>query len=364
MASSLNAVDSDPISLCKFCLMKKSKYVCPRCGTPYCSVNCYKSEDHLDCSEAFYQEWVEGELKGNKVSVDGKKKMLKILNRISNEDAAFDEKLDSDDEESLPDLSERLAGVDINDADVVWEKLSATEQAAFKELIKTSDISSLIPAWEPWWFQKINKPKLVELDKDFFSEGAFEEIKNKCPRHYNKIKPLSEITKIKPSHSVSFDLINILGGYCLTVRYYNGNHFDFPEEAVAVMHKLSKSLMTPQKFVSAEMALDGVGLEALTYNGIEVVEDDIELMKTDVKRIMDGPSSDNPSYYMVSSLSDMLRLFSNIDFSGHKTTKGKFSALFSNTDPDIELLKKGDCKMILQRLKYFLSWTLEYGNSN
>lgn len=364
MASSLNAVDPDPVSLCKFCLMKKAKYVCPRCGTPYCSVNCYKSEDHVDCSEAFYQEWVEGELKGNKVSLDGKKRMLEILNRISNEDVTFDEELDSDDEASLPDLSERLAGIDINDPDMVWEKLSVCEQAAFKELIKTGDISSLIPAWEPWWFQRIDKPKLVELDKDFFSEGAFEEIKNKCPRHYKKIRPLSEITKIKPSNCVSFDLINILGGYCLTVRYYNGNHFDFPEEAGAVMHKLSKSLTTPQKFVSAEMALDGVGLEALIYNGIEVVEDDIELMKTDVKKIMNGPSSSNTTHYMLSSLSDMHSMFSNIACSGQKTAKGKFSASFFNPDPDIDLLKKDDCKIILQRLKYFLSWTLEYGNSS
>ncbi|XP_014285626.1 zinc finger HIT domain-containing protein 2 [Halyomorpha halys] len=362
MASSSDPVDPDAVYLCKFCLMKKAKYVCPKCGTPFCSVNCYKSEDHVDCSEAFYQEWVEGELKGSKVSVDGKKKMLEILKRISNEDAAFDEELDSDDEASLPDLSERLAGIDINDSDVVWEKLSVTEQAAFKELIKTGDISSLIPAWEPWWFQRINKPKLVEVDKDFFSDGALEEIKKKCPRHLNNIKPLSEITKIKPSQSVSFDLINILGGYCITVRYYNGSHFDFPEEAASVIHKLSKSLTSPQKLVSAEVALDAVGLEALTYSGIEVTQDDIESMKTDVKRIMDGPSSNNKTYYMLSSFSDMYRLFSNITCSGPKAVKGKFSTMFDNPDPDIELLKKDDCKIILKRLKYFLSWLLEYGN--
>ncbi|CAH1401477.1 unnamed protein product [Nezara viridula] len=364
MASSLNSVDPDPISLCKLCLMKKAKYVCPRCGTPYCSVNCYKSEDHLDCSEAFYQEWIEGELKGNKVSLDGKKKMMEILNRISNEDVTFDEELDSDDEESLPDLSERLAGIDINDSDKVWGKLSVSEQAAFKELVKTGDISSLIPAWEPWWLQRINKPKLVELDKDFFSEAELKDIKNKCPLHYKKIKLLSEITKIKPSHCVSFDLINILGSYSLTVRYYNGNHFDFPEEAAAIMHKLSKSLTYPQKFVSAEIALDAVGLEALTYNGIEVNEDDVKLMKTDVKRIMGGPSSNNSTYYMLSSLSDMCKLFSNITCSESQAAKGKFSTIFFNPDPDIDLLKKNDCKIVLQRLKYFLSWVLEYGNSS
>ena len=43
-------------SVCPLCLKNKSKYTCPRCNTPYCSVECYRSDKHRDCSEGFYKD--------------------------------------------------------------------------------------------------------------------------------------------------------------------------------------------------------------------------------------------------------------------------------------------------------------------
>ena len=359
LANSTNVEDC--VNLCKFCLQCKSKYVCPRCGTPYCSVSCYKSENHLDCSEAFYQEWVEGELKGNKISSDGKKKMMEILSKISNEDMSLDDELDSDDDSPLPDLSERLADIDINDSDKVWENLSEAEQAAFEELINNGDIANLIPNWEPWWFQKLNQSKVTELHDESNKQAELEELCQKCPPIFNNIKPLSEITKIKPALSVSFDLVNILGSYSLTVRYFNGSHFDFPEEAAAIIHKLSKSLISPQKFTSSEMALSAVALEALICDSIEMTQKDIEIMKADVKSIMDGPFFSNIKFYMLSALSDLQRLFSHYK-NKPKKSNGKFAEMFPNANLGVALLKKNDYKASLKRLHYLLSWLSEYGD--
>ena len=47
--------DTDYPSVCPLCLKQPSKYTCPRCNTRYCSVDCYKSEKHRDCSEMFYK---------------------------------------------------------------------------------------------------------------------------------------------------------------------------------------------------------------------------------------------------------------------------------------------------------------------
>ena len=39
--------------------MKKSaRYTCPRCNVRYCSLECYRSEKHGGCSEAFYHDCV------------------------------------------------------------------------------------------------------------------------------------------------------------------------------------------------------------------------------------------------------------------------------------------------------------------
>ena len=47
--------DTDCPSVCPLCLKQPSKYTCPRCNTRYCSLDCYKSEKHRDCSEMFYK---------------------------------------------------------------------------------------------------------------------------------------------------------------------------------------------------------------------------------------------------------------------------------------------------------------------
>lgn len=71
------------------CTGNQSKYVCPKCGAPYCSLTCYKSSIHLECTEQFYKECIQEELDVQDSDDVGKKEMIDILKRVygENEDS-------------------------------------------------------------------------------------------------------------------------------------------------------------------------------------------------------------------------------------------------------------------------------------
>lgn len=84
---------------------------------------------------------------------ESKKKMLEILSRTHennripfDEEAANDhrsdeeEELDSDDDEFI-DISERLAGVNLDDAEQVWEKLTEDERQEFVAFLRYPNLS-------------------------------------------------------------------------------------------------------------------------------------------------------------------------------------------------------------------------------
>ena len=52
-----------------------------RCGLNYCSLECFKSDRHQDCSEAFYKAEVEKCLKSDKISEESKMQMVEMLKR-------------------------------------------------------------------------------------------------------------------------------------------------------------------------------------------------------------------------------------------------------------------------------------------
>lgn len=61
--------------------------------------------------------------------------MLEILKRNHLNDEE-DSELDSDDEDDVADITNRLAGVDLDNADQVWEKLTEDEQQEFIAFLK------------------------------------------------------------------------------------------------------------------------------------------------------------------------------------------------------------------------------------
>ena len=135
---------------CAFCSQKASKYTCPRCNARYCSSACYKSQEHMRCSELFYKECVMQTLSEQEASGENKRKMLEMLKKLEEQDREAEDDLDADD------LGERLGEIDINTADPeeVWSAMTENERKEFESAVKSGEISDIIDVWVPWWSPK------------------------------------------------------------------------------------------------------------------------------------------------------------------------------------------------------------------
>lgn len=101
------------------CNTGQAKYTCPRCSLPYCSVDCYKSTSHLDCSEGFYKECVESEMK-NAIDPEDKNKMMQILKRVHEQGINQFDPLD----DNIEDYAEDDCSIDSDDDDDVKKILN------------------------------------------------------------------------------------------------------------------------------------------------------------------------------------------------------------------------------------------------
>jgi len=92
-------------------------YTCPRCGIGYCSIKCYKSNVHMDCSESFYKQNVEEELKSQESNPVARQKMLEILKKVHEADLK-DNILDDPD---IGDIDDEESPLDSDDDEEVNE---------------------------------------------------------------------------------------------------------------------------------------------------------------------------------------------------------------------------------------------------
>lgn len=186
------------------CNKRTRLYTCPRCGIGYCGVECYKSDVHIDCSESFYKQCVEDELKSQENDPAIRQKMMEILKRVHAEDVEYDilgnnineenSPLDSDDELEvnktkflknytlfivyqvhmfifrynfqLPDLEVRLQNVNLDNPNELWSALSNTERHEFEALLKNGEAEKLLPKWTPWWTYHKEKKLIQPIEED------------------------------------------------------------------------------------------------------------------------------------------------------------------------------------------------------
>lgn len=90
-------------------------YTCPRCDVGYCGAECYKSDVHSDCSESFYKQCIEDELKSQENDPVVRQKMMEILKKIHEADLEDDILAEDSNEEDSPldsDDEEQVNGID------------------------------------------------------------------------------------------------------------------------------------------------------------------------------------------------------------------------------------------------------------
>ena len=289
------------MTFCKFCRGPR-KFTCPRCSVDYCSLKCYQSPAHQDCSEDFYKEGVQGELSGEMVTKEGKQSMMDILQRMNKEEEEEDcDSDDSDDDEEPIDLSERLQGIDLDKADDVWDKLSKDERKQFDELVKSGDLASVLPEYRPWWKVKVDVPKIRDL-----SDPEDESYKENCPEIVKLIVNFNTICK-SPSVYLKYGLLNVLYAYAYAVKYFSGDYNKEFCEFVEIIQLLAKNL-DGHNFELADTAVESAASEVNNHQFLAISLEFSRNVKKDVVEIVKGPTGDD-NYYILAALSDLKRQF-------------------------------------------------------
>ncbi|SPP88176.1 zinc finger HIT domain-containing protein 2 [Drosophila guanche] len=380
---------------CHFCHAVPFKYSCPKCNALYCSVACYKSQTHLKCSEEFYKSCIQDELAGAATAPESQQDMRKIydiLKRMRETDAGFNPKdfdadgldnplgsdneegqedddeegqKDDDEEEAFEedleeDIAARLKGIDINDADEVWSRLTEEEQGEFQKLIASGDIMKLMPDYKPWW-GKAKNSKIVEIP----APGEVKKIDDSIPEIHQNIRKFSDICQKTPSPCLHYNLWNILSAYACVARFYAGEHRTNASEAAAHLVNLSSTLKYGTNFEDAEDAIISVEMEAITTGngpagaaavgsasvGTNFFVESREQLKLDARQLMATRD------HKLSALSDILRLLQQCKalISRKASQEAGFQKLFALASGSVEL-NRSKVSQLAKKIEFLLSY--------
>ncbi|TDL23986.1 hypothetical protein BD410DRAFT_131242 [Rickenella mellea] len=170
MSNPANIIENVPASTekapCGICRRQFSKYICPSCNVPYCSLTCFRSESHSQCSEAFYKREIQTDMNAQpNRSAEERIKMMELLKRFEEDSLEDDELLndENDDEDHVTNLAQRLGNIDLESAssDEIWSMLNPSERELFLQAVKdpTSGVTQDLlysdemqkHIVEPWW---------------------------------------------------------------------------------------------------------------------------------------------------------------------------------------------------------------------
>nr|CAD7459466.1 unnamed protein product [Timema tahoe] len=313
------------MSTCEICHEKPKSYVCPRCHLPYCSLTCYRSQQHLQCSESFYQEAVKEELEHSTFSEDSNK-IVNALQQVHEQSTSLgnnsqnhvlpwqtlsaddggcsdvEGSLDSDDEDEasgeIPSLHERLQGVNLEDSDQVWESLTLSEQKVFINLCSSDEGKKLQELWQPWWYCKEQRNPFSEMDGSLVD--SFTNLECICPKIFGEIPDFP--SSLTPSPCVPNNIVNVLAAYTAVVRLEDGMHNTNVSSASWTLANISTVLSCNENFESVDAAISSVcsqvGKLGCTLPDIDAV------VQKDVKTILHGAYEEHQHLFVLSALSD------------------------------------------------------------
>ncbi|XP_050070252.1 zinc finger HIT domain-containing protein 2 [Anopheles maculipalpis] len=312
--------------ICKICEITKAKYNCPRCNLMFCSVECYKAQQHLECSEGFYRENIVEELALRKAETDAaesSKTMLEILQRVEEQTNAMqdedsseetdsvlqdaDRDLDSDDEEQEVQLASRLMGIDLDDSAKVWDRLTDAEKEEFQRFLENGDIVKMLPEPNIWW-TKLYKVDLVQAAEQQ-SQQEQNMIKN-CPKIAKNIPNLSDLLKDAPSPTVRHNMANVLAAYTFVYRYFLGDVHESALETIDCLLGVCMNLKKSAIYDTDLMAVTSVVSECCNAQ-LPTDSKTLSVLKEDVQRLFSGPEGCSKKYrrfFLLSAFSDVRSL--------------------------------------------------------
>ncbi|XP_058807195.1 zinc finger HIT domain-containing protein 2 [Phymastichus coffea] len=365
----LTTASSSGNQLCKLCNRNERRYVCPRCNIAYCSVECYKSSTHLECSEAFYKQCVENELLMQQGDPDVKQKTLEMLQRVynndveddilteilqdANEDYDYEADLDSDDE-NLPSLEKRLKNINLDNADELWSALTTSERQEFEALISSGEASKLLPQWNPWWRYTTNE-KLVQ---DLTENKQDQTFRDNCPKILDT-PALEGLSKVSPF--LRYSIINTIYCYAYTVMHFNGEHHSTPLDATYVFLHICDTIRINRIFKDIYSTIESVMFAINQCNALVRDSDTILGTKEAGDAILKGPNKENKLFYVLAALSDSYKLIEEarkeISLDRATSANNEFKSKFqSNIDLGSTNISKKTFTLFLKKIEFYITW--------
>ncbi|XP_042150599.1 zinc finger HIT domain-containing protein 2 [Ixodes scapularis] len=296
---------------CKFCELPSAKYTCPRCGFAYCSSACYKDARHHNCSEDFYKDWVHTYLRTEQADPEARRNMMDVLASAHREEEG--------EQGEQEELVERLAEVDLDDAESAWSCLTEEEKAEFEELVASGSAGKLVPVWQPWWERA---PLIAEVaPTDAISD----------------VPPLSRLTSQPPAPCVVNSALNVLCGYVYVARLYNGDLL--PESALELL-SVSAILSEDAVFASASEAVQSSLQRTLTLRE-QTTAQEFPAVLASFRKLLEGAGlGDN----VMRALEEVRALLQGAAESGH-----------------LEREVRRKLRHAVKKAEYLVAWAREHG---
>ncbi|KAJ2077292.1 Zinc finger HIT domain-containing protein 2 [Coemansia sp. RSA 988] len=177
---------------------------------------------HDGCSESFYKDQIDENMKVQQADEETKKEMQRIVQRYHDQINLGEDMIDVlesddgnlDDRDKYSSLVERLEGIDLEDnvnqgiARDIWNRLTNEEREDFMNLIGGRDIEAIITPWKPWWYSDSSEAGIVEVDRESNSNPGSATVSNKVPPITESGAPVQKLAyKVHPS--VLFQLAQI-----------------------------------------------------------------------------------------------------------------------------------------------------------
>nr|XP_006813526.1 PREDICTED: zinc finger HIT domain-containing protein 2-like [Saccoglossus kowalevskii] len=336
-------------TVCKLCLKQFSRYTCPRCNIPYCSVSCYKSEVFLFTNLYTVLKVTFNIIGSRIIAIQGLN--LKLIHHAQNNFIKNVLFLHSKSKE------------EDKDTDALWERLTEVEKKEFETLIKDGGVEGIVDVWTPWWNAQdkhlIEELKLENNADSLQNDASTSE--HEIPNIVDKIPKLTDLLKSqKPADSVQFNLLEVLFIYAYVIRLYNGSHFDLPVQTMQDILQVSDVLSKNKNYSSTEEAVHNAMIRINQDKSLQCTQTFTTSVLLDVIKILCGRSKKDPLVYILSALSDLYALLSMAKRKTGKDGSDKPTPGTGHAKSMGPSLQKTLLFRSKKKVMFFLSWCVSY----
>ena len=208
--------------------------------------------------------------------------------------------VDSDDSDSETELAERLRGIDLDDSEAIWARLTPAERDEFRRQAAAGDIAA--EPWRPWWTLRAERPKVTEVGAEMTPEFV-----TAAPPLLTHVPPLTALTKQPPSPLVVNSVINVLYAYAQLRLLWDGDWSGAALPVADALRRLSGCLARGEVMQTARHAVAAVDFH-LCEGGAETDAALQRQSRRAVQQLLAGPCASDAAWYVLAALSDLWRL--------------------------------------------------------